>query len=100
MGAFAIASALAPYAFKLAEKIFGPKTGAAKMEAAASIVLPALEAAASAGKLGGPAPTKDALKAILESLLAVEKTKPDWQDAATLEWSGRKFNVLIVGEVK
>ena len=100
MVTLAIVSALAPLAFRLLEKTLGPKTGAAKMEAAASIVLPALEAAASAGKLGGAAPTKDALKAILEGILAVEKAKPDWEEAATLEWAGRTFNVLIVGEVK
>ncbi len=100
MGPLAIISALAPLAFRLLEKTLGPKTGLTKMETAANTILPILESAAAAGKLGGAAPTKDALKAILEGILAAEKAKPDWQEAATLQWEGRTFNVMILNEVK
>lgn len=64
-----------PWIVKGVDIIFGPKTGDAKMPAALNAFKAILEAAATAGKLPGPVPSDDALKAIIETVVQDLKAK-------------------------
>ena len=64
----AVAPSLVPLLVKEVEKIFGPKTGATKNAVVTSATSTVLNAAATAGKLGGPAPTADQISALVSEI--------------------------------
>lgn len=94
-----IVGMVAPILFRVIEQKFGAKTGKTKMDTAVAAVKPILEALAAAGKLGGAAPDDSALRILLEQVLSVERTKPDWKESGVLTAGGKTYNVLILGEV-
>ncbi len=96
----AILAGVAPSLFRLLEKRFGPKTGSAKMQTAVSVAETIFGALATAGKIDGAAPSAEIIRSILEGMLADEKAKPDWQEAGVLTMDGRRFEVLVLREVK
>ena len=64
----AVTPTLIPLLVKEAEKIFGRKTGPTKNAVVTSAASTVLNAAASAGKLGGPAPTTDQISALVSQI--------------------------------
>jgi hypothetical protein len=64
----AVAPTLIPLLVQEAEKIFGPKTGPTKNAVVTNAASTVLNAAATAGKLGGPAPPVDQISALVSQI--------------------------------
>lgn len=64
----AVVPTLIPLLVNEAEKLFGPKTGSTKNAVVTNAVSSFLNAAATAGKLGGPAPPIDQISAIVSQI--------------------------------
>lgn len=90
----------APAAFRVAEKIFGPKTGGTKMAWAYTQVKDLLERAATAGKISAAVPTEDEIRKALEALLADEKKAPDWREQSVVAVEGAQWVIEFVRKVE
>lgn len=90
----------APAAFRVAEKIFGPKTGSTKMGLVYSQAKELLERAATAGKLSAAIPTEDEIRKALEAILADEKKAPDWREQSVVAVEGAQWVIEFVRKVE